>query len=634
MLRKVWSPISQYSRHIGCCQSKRLLSSSIRVFKDEKSKQLLLDLGVSLQQGNIRAEAPKENESIDESKSTKTKKAKLTLTLPKSDAQKASSQVNTQQLDKEQMMLSERENHMKNVKELYDSICHMSNNDYIIQHNFDASPVFKSFDSDHILDRKSLLKSIPDEIDIFSTPMDTIEKTYNALAKLDDDKSLHVKYYKRYLRKYDDQVLNLLQNFNGITTKFKMLRRNELIRLNLSRDAFMFKENFFNHDYNVIGFDRSVSGMPLYSDSNKVAKDAYPAEFIEDLQNGTTKIQVHKRDLDFLEFDDMSVSIDPKRVKEYGSTLHSSNASLLPGGGTRKQVSLNGSSKKEEFDEVFNNIINDSDNKLPKNAITLKSIKDYRVLDFRTDILLRIENEITFLRKSLQNEIELFMKANNQGSPRLLLYGHQDLLTNQYKLCEYSSSRAQRNSILIINYSFKDFGLLPNYTYLINSVKRKHNLRKHLFKLFLINVEDQVDTLFRIKYIRDRDMKKFMKTLSRNINQIIKFKLMKLFETFKPSRLNPLHHHGGRMIYDAYIFKPYSGNAFKRIYWVRHSVRRSNDLNKKSNLIVNWKNLDSISDRWGWLFTKLISFTYDTSYVLYIGWERYHSNFIVEYRGG
>ncbi|KAG7193385.1 uncharacterized protein KQ657_000803 [Scheffersomyces spartinae] len=574
----------------------RLLSSGVRLWKDEKSKQLLLDLGVSLQQGNIRSEAPKKN---DDAKSTKSKDDKVNQSQDLSQSQNLNQNlkpsIKKTGPDKEQILLNERENHMKNVKELYDSISHMSNNDFIIQHNFDNSPVFNSFDSEHFLDRKRLLKSIPDEIDIFNTPMDTIERTYKSLAQLDDDKSLHVKYYKRYLKKYDDQILNLHQDFNGITTKFKMLRRNELIRLNLSRDAFMFKENFFKHDYNVVGFDRSISGMPLYQDRNKVAKDAYPTEFIEDLQSGTTKIQVHKRDLDFLELDELTANIDPKRMKEYGSgiTMHSSNS-----GGSSKQFNLdNTSNSMGEFDEVFNNIMQDNEKQVPKNAISLKSIKDYRVLDFRTDILLRIENEITFLRKSLQNEIELFMKANNQGSPRLLLYGHQDLLTNQYKLCEYSSSRAQRNSILIINYSFKDFGLLPNYTYLINSIKRRHNLKRHLFKLFLINVEDQVDTLIRIKYIRDRDMRKFMKTLSRNINQIIKFKLMKLFETFKPSRLNPLHNYGGKMIYDAYIFKPYKNNSFKRIYWVKHSIRRSNDLNKKSNLIVNWKSLDSISDR-------------------------------------
>lgn len=520
-------------------EQKRLFHVMSRLRKDEKSKQLLKGLGMSLQKGNLSHQEESEEDY------SKTKGDDL---LSEEGSQKLSSQA-----------LTEKKNHLNKLMDAYDSISHMSVDDLAIQKNLDEGKQF-SFPSEHYLDRKKIIRNLPDEIDIFNTPMKIIKKTYADLSKLDQDKSVHLKYYKRYLKKYDDPINHLIQEFNGITAKFKLLRRREIDNLSLAPGAFLYNENLLNNPYNVIGFDRSISGLPLRNGKNKLTDATYPKEFIEDLQMFRKKLPVHKRDLDFIEYEENSVNVNPSRIKN------------------------NRTSKEKEMDKVLDSLYEQLD--FPKSTILVDAVDNYKTLNLNPDALIRVENEILYFKKSLQQEIESYMKANGN---KLLMFRFQDLKTNQFRLCEAKLPSNINSSLVIVNYSLKEFNMIPYFASLMSTRHHKTLLKRHLFKTFMFNLEDQVDTLFRIKYYEERLMNKFMKKLTRNIEQTIRFKLIRLFQ--------PIIKDSEFRLYDAFLFKPNTKNAFKRIYWLNNSTRRSNNLNRKSNLIVNWTDLSYLSER-------------------------------------
>ncbi|CUM68355.1 uncharacterized protein PRCAT00006077001 [Priceomyces carsonii] len=519
---------------------KRFFSSGFVLGKDEKSKQLLEKLGMSLQKGNIKS---KDSDEQEETHSHLAAKA---------DVDEKNEITNT----KKPESFDERKEMLNQVKDCFNSISHMTVNDIMIQKNLDEGMQF-SFPSEHYLDRKKLIDSLPDEIDIFNTPLSVIERTYNDLAKLDNDKSVHLKYYKRYLQNYNDPINNLIQEFNGISEKFMLLRRREIDSLSLATGAYLYKENMFGNPYNVIGFDRSISGLPLRTGKHKLTDKCYPQEFIEDLQMFRTKIPVHKRDLDFIEYEENSVNIDPSRIE-------------------------NSKEKPRDFQSTLNSIYQELE--VPKNSILVDSLADYKMLTFKSDIVIRIENEILFMKRSLQQEIELFMKSNGN---RLLLFNHQDLKHSQFRLCETKHPENVNSSLIIVNYNLKPFNIIPNYSILLTSRSQRKKLENHLFKIFLINMEDQIDTLFRIKYYDEKDMKKFMKSVSRNIRRTISFKLLKFFTPFKDEEYRN---------YDAFIYKPQLGLAFKRLYRLR-SWKISTQSERRKPLNMNLGNFEDISER-------------------------------------
>jgi len=501
----------------------RFFTSSCCCLKDEKSKQLLKELGMNLQKGQLKNDESTPVDRDDDSPSPKP-----------------------------------GDNHKNAMNQYFDTISHMTSDDLIIQTNLDQGRQLFSFPLEHFIDRKTTLRNLPNEIDLFDPKqLEEIDSIYSKLAALDNDKSVHLKYFKRYLSKYDNPVTLLIQQFNGINKKFKLLRRKEMDNLSLAPGAYLYHENLFKLPYNVIGFDRSISGLPLRKSQEQVK--CWPQEFVEDLQMFRTKIPIQKRDLDFIEHDESTTNINPMKIN---------------------QKSLSRSSKTDQINNFLSNIYNKID--VPEKTIMIDSIDDYQSVNLNQNLIIRIESEILLIKKSLQLEIEQVMK-NTSNSRSILMFGNQTLKHNQFKLCETNTSNT--NNILVINYNLKQFNLIPNYALLMRNRRHLNFLKMHLMKIFLINLEDQIDTLFRIKYYRNKDMDKFMKRLVNSIRNVIKFKLLKLF---KPLAIPTA--------YDALIYSPYKNSGFKRIYWLNDFRPKTNDgiRCRKSALCINWKNLDNL----------------------------------------
>lgn len=490
-------PKNLYNIKSNIICTRNLSTSPVLSKTKDSNKQALRNLGTSLQNGMVKGdnENPEPNDQPDDS--------------------------------------DEHKQNYKILQNYYDSISHMTTEDLLIQQNLDEGKQFNSFPSEHFLDRKSLIRNLPDEIDIFNTPISKIEKIYKDLGKLDKDRSVHLKYYKRYLRNYSDPIIRILQEFNGINDKFKMLRRGEADKLYLNPNSSLFKDNLFHLPYNVVGFDRSVSGFPLSSSTSKDI--SYPLEFIQDLQQCDPKIKLHKKDLDFVEYTENSQTINPDELI------------------------------KPTIDNVIN-MINDEIEK-PRNFVVLDDVNQYKVLKFGflNKFNSMLETEINSIKSSLQKEIELILSADNK-SPNLLLFNHLFFKKNSFKLCDLLKDKQLPNSkILILSYNVKEMNLIP-YNYLCNNSVRSHKrLYNHIFKLFLINLKDQIETLLRLKYFNRKQV--FVNNLNTKISNIITFKLINLFH--RANRLGNIE--------ESVIFKPYENKSYKRLYnYKRNSTKRFN----------------------------------------------------------
>ena len=500
--------------------SRRFLHGLRVVYKDEKLKQMLKKLGIQLQKGQINHDEDQGHAREIEEPSSRLKPV-ATIRQPPL-------------------------HHQNILSYYYDIISHMSEDDLIIQQNCDQGRQLFSVPSDHFLDRKSIIANLPDEINLQdSKQMEQVDEIYKKLSELDNDKLVHLKYYKRYLNDYDDPVQTLIQGFNGIDKKFKLLRRMEIDSLSLAPGAYLYLENLFNLPYNVVGFDRLFLGLPLRKEP---IEKCLPQEFVEDLPWFSTKVSLHKRDLDFID-PEHSVLVDPKKItKHYRNKMD----------GYRKHVDM------------------------PPNLIVIPDITRYHQLPQNPDISVRIENEILLMRKMLVNEISGVLKA---GSPltRHVEFLFKDLKTNQWKLCE--SRLRNTDSMYEYRNVEKEFNLVPNFANIMRSVKHRRQLKAHLVKLFLINVEDQVDILTRIKYLDDKAIEKFLQKLVQNINNVIKYKLMHHFKPIKiPCDI------------DALMFEPYqnSNPHFKRLHWLnRWKLDREFRPVRRVGVRCNWGNFDN-----------------------------------------
>ena len=460
----------------------------------------------------------------------------------------------------------------KGVQDAYDSIAYMSVDDLAIQNNLDEGRQF-SFPSEHCLDRKKIVKELPVELDLFKLENVDLKKIYENLEKLDTDKSVQLKYLKRYVKNYDDLMTNILQEFNGINSKFKMLRRNEASSLPLSPFSFYRNENLFKHSYNVVGFDKSISGLPLYSEKNRCPDESYPKEFIEDLQMFRNKIPIFKRDINFLEYEDNSVNVDPKFLSK----------------GARNQFETN---VNKILDIIY-------ENEVPEFALKCENIDEYNfILIMNRKLLESLEGEILHLRELLEKEIKFLLTKNGD---RLLLLANQEIKTNQFRLCEVTKpDQIMPGQVVILNHNLKQFNIFPNYSYILNSRRQYKRLFNHFFKLFLINLEDQIDMLIRLKYSKSNEMDAFINHLKSIIETTLNNKFMIPCLVFAKS-LAYQNRLTSRC--DALFHRTAKSSLFTRIYWLNYKKYPSTSRalpshNRRGCIRINHKDFSDYT-KWG-----------------------------------
>ncbi|CAK7896683.1 hypothetical protein CAAN1_04S05908 [[Candida] anglica] len=431
------------------------------------------------------------------------------------------------------------------VQRTMEKINSMTPQELKYQKFLDGDKPFLSVEPEGLQIRKNLIQDLPATIELriqadkenkgsskYSTDtLEGIQKIYKDLEKLDTDEAVHNKYYERFGLPVNDLVNDITQGINGINDKFKSLRRWEDSSLPLSPQQFRLEINPFRMPYNVPGYDVSLSGIPLRWGKQRETKQELPVELVKDLKMYETTVPVHKRDLDF----------ETDRDKQ----LNSSNDSITihPDIDTRAII------EKVEFREK---------------CIEVQSLDDYKPFPTRSNKTVDVtSNLISALRRRLGSEI-------SREYSGVLMLPDIPLKSNQFQIFEkkkpkilylWNESGSTEISLPIQLHSLSSF---PLSTYNIKTKKERLFLRMHLFKLFMINLEEHIDILIRLKYKTEKRKNDFLKKLARRIYHLIDSQLI---DTVIRSTTVPSEKLDGA---GALLYKPFKNGSFKRLIWTRN----------------------------------------------------------------
>lgn len=447
--------------------------------------------------------------------------------------------------------LAVKEN-IDDLEDAFEKVAFMTKDDVAIQENFDQGNQFGSFASEHFLDRKALLRSLPDEIDIIDTPWEEIDRVYKLLKKLDEDKSVHLRYVRKFGIDPNDLITRLRMG-NNLEDMCKAGRRGERYEMPKGLER-VFKRLY---QYNVVGFDRSIVGVPMRSGKgDKRAKDdmetLFPVEMINDMRPFDTKVPVHKVDVNFLDDDQLKESILPYDPKP------------IPPEDLLRDVGK---------------------------PIFMDNIDNYRKVGHHlVKFLERVERETLSLKDLLYLEIArkiipTGVDVLNSNAPKLR--------TSEYVIASKDHD-ATPSSGPTTSYRFKNFDLIPIYGMVLATSKHQNNLYKHLFKVVLINLEEHIDVLTRIKYTLADESRAFMRKLYGKIHRIVSTKLMPMATEHRlrvpPKYHAVLHKHilSLNFLRICWIRKPFMGLRLERKNFSKNVRRKAQGLNV---LILNPTNL-------------------------------------------
>lgn len=466
-------------------------SSSLR--RKDKNKDLLRKLGSILQKGKV-GDGSEKGRTVTE----------LDLDTP------------TEPLKSQELALDATvKNNIDELEDSYETLAFMTRDDVAIQENFDEGSQFGSFPSEHFLDRRALIRSLPDEIDILETPWEEIERIYLLLNKLDEDKAVHMKYMSRFGMDHKDLQAKLRLGSN-LDDMCKAGRRGEKYEVPKGMER-VFKRLY---PYNVVGFDRSILGVPTRSGRHRIPdSEGFPQELITDVRPFDTKVLVHKVDVNFLEDDQLKESISPYDSKP------------MPPEDLLRDVGK---------------------------PIFIDNIDNYRKVEHpSTPFLSKIEKETLLIKDSLYLEIARKMIPSGVD---LVNFNAPKLRTNEFVVASKDHS-ATPASGPTTSYRFKYFDVIPVYGILLSTRKDWSTLYKHLFKVMLINLDEHIDVLTRIKYQLPEDAHDFLRKLYGKIHLVLRDVLMPMAVGCK--LLVPPE-------YDAVVHKHILSNNFLRIYWMQY----------------------------------------------------------------
>lgn len=443
----------------------------------------------------------------------------------------------------------------KNIDELedtFETVAFMTKDDVAIQENFDQGNQFGSFASDHFLDRKALIRSLPDELDILNTPWEEIDRIYKLLKTLDEDRSVHLRYVRKFGIDPNDLITRLRMG-NNLEDMCKAGRRGERYEMPKGLER-VFRRLY---QYNVVGFDRSIVGVPMRSSrhgkwADLDAPGSFPVEMISDMRPFDTKVPVHKVDVNFLDDDQLKESILPYDPKP------------LPPEDLLRDVGK---------------------------PIFIDNIDNYRKVGHHLAAFLdKIEKETLSLKDLLYLEVARKMIPTGVD---VLNVNAPKMRTSEYVIASKDHD-ATTNSGPTTSYRFKNFDLIPIDGMVLATTKHHNHLYQHLFKVILINLDDHIDVLTRIKYTLADEAQAFMRKLYGKIHRMISMKLipMALEHRLKvpPKYHAVLHKHmvSLNFLRLCWIRKPFVGLRLERKNFSKNVRRKAQGLNV---LILNPVNL-------------------------------------------
>lgn len=396
----------------------------------------------------------------------------------------------------------------------------MSKEDIRLQELFDDGRQFGCSGSGLVLRRNAALKALPDKVDLVDTPWEEIERVYSTVRDLDDDPSMHHKFKKRLNINTGSLVA---ARHSRMVEMCRSGRREQKLQNQPLELAF---DNLFS--FNVIGFDRSFFGMPLQTGRHAFKKPSTELtqaqrkqepstilrEMLVDAQPFDTAIPVHKKDVNFMEDDALEETLMPYDVRPKSPEL------------------------------LF---------RLEGKPYIVSGIDNHNNLDHElTELKAKIKEEIFHLQRMLSSEISrctisLFLGLGKE------LKRNQFLLVSQYPFSSKFTGPT-------FKYEFKYFDLFPLNAWLLRTRKHHRNLYKHLFKVVLLNLSEQLDTLTRLKYKLPTDRQEFLTKTSKQIDRLVRTRLKPLVVKERAKL---------RAGTNAVVHKQVLNSNFLRFHWVR-----------------------------------------------------------------
>lgn len=399
------------------------------------------------------------------------------------------------------------EKYSEELFDAYDKIAYMTHDEILIQSNLDGGNHFGSYPS-HFLDRKLLIKSIPDEIDVFNTPLEEIGRVYDVLRQLDEDKNVHWKYLEAY--EVDSRDLRTrVRLASNLPSMCKAGRRHSPYEQakgieNVHRQIF---------HYNVEGFDRSFLGVPLRSRKQEPSK-GFPQELIGDLRPFDSKVKIHKADVDIIERGQLEESVEP----------------LGP--------------KPPLADEMLRDI---------GRPLMVDDVNHYYKMELlHPKLLERIEIETRLQRDLLYTEI---VRAMLPEVVSKLLLNPPLVRRNEYVLTLPGKNR--------MSYRYREFPMVPVYGIFLRSRSDTSKFCTHLYKVMMANLAEFIDVLMRNKYRLPRESEAFMRKLYLRIDRCIVDKILPVAFKYRFRAEKSQFSH-----YDAVVRKSLTNTAFLRMYWI------------------------------------------------------------------
>ncbi|RCK57574.1 hypothetical protein Cantr_06678 [Candida viswanathii] len=548
--------------------SLRSFHRTVKLLKDDKREHLLKELGASLQKGAINEKTnkkDKDGKELQEEEGQELADKDPTSSENPNTEESLSGGVDEAQEAHSKELVRQR------LNDLYHASVDMTDKQFFLQLALDGDKPFMSTIPVNLIERKRILEELPDTLDLFNPDdMSKVDDIYSKLSRLDSDREMHAVCLQPFYKVEPNDLMLLEQGWKGISEKLKLFRRKEYDRFNPHTIIFEHLYDRRYYPYNVPGFDRSIFGMLL---GNAIDEKAFPREFIQDLPSFGNIITLKKRDArpGKQEMSDSDILLNPEKVIPLQDVVNAHNRGKPT-------------------------IVNRLVHKKNKDLVVIKNCLSYQQLRLRdTDNQIKmairlIEQDVRTKQAELAEEIKRCLQADNIKVLSPTLPSSQpDIKTGFFRVVCVSRVFIPELPWEVYGVlNSRSFNMLPNYVVLSGRrFPRKLNrrLNNHIYKVFLINLEAQIEQLQKIRYVNATQRAEFQKRLRKRIEFLINRKLRSYFKTYFRHRTDINDPTKGFSYYseswepyDAVLFKPYIDRCYQRIYWISpqcHSLRKT-----------------------------------------------------------
>ena len=429
------------------------------------------------------------------------------------------------------------ERHRADLEDNYATIVHMSEDDIRIQRNFARGLQWGGHTPRHFFDRAAAYRAVPAGADLLTTPWTELLRVYTTLELLDTDKEL----FERALKLANGRMTagnDRARQEKKFFQSCRNLRRGVAPRAPSVADQILAVL-----PYNVVGFDLTVLGFPLGGAKAVDAdgKRLWPQDLIEDLRPFDTALSFRKEYVNIVDLDVVKNCVEPQ---------------YAPAERVKDALSVIG------------------------RPVFVENVADYTSIGPQ---LLQLVDvicaEIKHLQRSLVADQNAKRPPADERSAADVSTGPElDLVSLLSRATEFPVIKtgthilASRHEDATVqngpqfHYFIRWFDMVPFFGMNLVTRKQHHLFYRHIFKMFLVNCEPQIELLTRLKYKLPTGVRTFLRRLYGRIHTAIKNKVLPV----------ALQHRCVYLLrFDAVVHQPMRGSGFLRLYWIKKPRGRS-----------------------------------------------------------